>query len=343
MPLVSVVMSVYNDGKYVRDAIESILGQSFTDFEFLIVDDGCTDNTRAIIAEYNDRRIRLIINEQNLGLAPSLNKAIRLSDARYFARQDADDISLPDRLSQEVGFLESHPDVALVGSPAIVIAHDGEPIGFWPAVSEDIDLKWGLLFMNSFIHSSIMARRSVVEQLGYYTEDTQKAKAFVEDYDLWCRINRISRSANLPTPLLKFRQNPTSASVRTRHEQIRQRDRIARENIAWLLGVSELEEAKWMRLKRFLLYPPGEDPKLNGWEHREAVSFLESIHAAFCQKYQVPRRAAIIHRHRKYWVWARHAWALALRRSGGHDLGCRLAMLGEGVRLLGSAGRLSVS
>jgi hypothetical protein len=341
MPLVSVVMSVYNDGKYVRDALESILGQSFTDFEFLIVDDGCTDNTRAIIAEYNDRRIRLIINEQNLGLAPSLNKAIRLSDAKYFARQDADDISLPDRLSREVDYLESHPEVALVGSPAIVIADNGEPRGFWPVVTEDIDLKWGLLFMSSFVHSSIMARRSVVEQAGCYTEDPQKA--FVEDYELWCRINRISRSANLPVPLLKFRQNPTSVSARTRDEQIRQRDRIAQENIRWLLGASELEEGSWMRLKRFLLHPPGEDPKLDGWELREALSFLESIHAAFCRKYQVPRKAAIIHRHREYWLWARHAWALALRRDGKPGLRCRLAMMGAGLRLLGNAGRLSVS
>src|SRR5208282_4125399 len=82
-PLVSVVMSVYNDGKYVKDAIESILAQTFTDFEFVIVDDGCTDNTRDIIAGYHDARIRLIVNEHNLGLAPSLNKAIRLSGAQY--------------------------------------------------------------------------------------------------------------------------------------------------------------------------------------------------------------------------------------------------------------------
>lgn len=343
MPLVSVVMSVYNDGKYVKDAIESILAQTFTDFEFVIVDDGCTDNTRDIIAGYHDARIRLIVNEHNLGLAPSLNKAIRLSGAQYIARQDADDISLPDRLSREVDYLESHPDVALVGSAAIVIAHDGERRGVWPAIAEDLDLKWSLLFLNPFIHSSIMVRRSVVEEAGYYTARPEIAQAFVEDYELWSRVNRISRSANFAQPLLKFRQNPTSASVRTRPEHLRQRDRIAQENLCWVWGMRELEDGTWMRLRRFLLHPPGENLDLDCGEVRPTVSLLESLHAAFCVKYEVPRKLAGLHRRRTYWQWARHAWALALRQNGRRNLRCRLALLAAGMRLLGSAGRLSAS
>ena len=339
MPLVSVVMSVYNDGRYVKDALESILAQTFTDFEFLIVDDGCTDNTRAIIAGYHDARIRLIINQHNLGLAPSLNKAIRLSAARYVARQDADDISLPDRLAREVEYLESHPDVAMVGSPAIVISHDGEWKAAWPVVSEDIDLKWGLLFGNPFIHSSIMVRRALVEQAGYYPEETEVAKEFVEDYDLWCRINGIARSANLSTPLLKFRQNPTSVSVRTREEQLRQRERIAQTNIGRVLGVPELDDGSWTRLRRFLLHPPGEDLDLDWADVRPTVSLLQSLHAAFCRKYEGPLELAFLHRRRMYRLWARHAWALALRQNGRRDLRCRLILLGEGMRLLASAAR----
>ena len=338
MPLVSVVMSVYNDGHYVKDAIESILAQTFADFELLIVDDGCTDDTRAIIATYHDARIRLIINERNIGLAPSLNRAIRLSGAKYIARQDADDISLPDRLSREVDYLENHPEVALLGSAAMVISHDGQPRGDWPALAEDLDLKWSLLFVNPFIHSSVMVRRSVVEQAGYYTERPDIARAFVEDYELWSRINRIARSANLPQPLLKFRQNPTSASVRTHVDHLRQRDRIAQENLCWVWGVPELEEATWRRLGRFLRHPPGENLDLDRTEVRPTLSLLESLHAAFCKKYEIPPKLADLHRRRTYWQWTRHAWALALRQNGRRDLGCRLALLATGTKLLGSAG-----
>jgi hypothetical protein len=184
-----------------------------------------------------------------------------------------------------------------------------------------------------------MVRRTIVEEAGYYPEEPEIARAFVEDYDLWCRINRISRSANLSTPLLKFRQNPTSASVRTRDEQGRQRERLAQRSLCWILGMPELDEGLWMRLKRFLLQRPGEDVNLESPEVRETTSLLESLHAAFCLKYAFPHEVARLHRRRTYRLWARHAWALALRQNGRRDLRCRMTLIGAGLRLLAGAGR----
>ena len=111
-------MSVYNGERYLRPAVESILNQSYPDFEFIVIDDGSADNSRNILAEYavQDSRLRIIPNETNLGLTRSLNKAIGLAHGRYLGRQDADDISLPQRLERQVAFLNAHPEVGLVGT-----------------------------------------------------------------------------------------------------------------------------------------------------------------------------------------------------------------------------------
>jgi len=327
MPLISVVMSVFNDDHYVRHAIESVLSQTFTDFEFIIVDDGCTDNTRAIIEAYSDKRIRLVINENNIGLAPSLNKAIRLSNAKYVARQDADDISLSERLSREVEYLETHSDVALVGSSAVRISHSGEWIGYWNAIAEDIDLKWTLLFCNPFIHSSIMMRRSVADQVGCYTERPEVAKAFVEDYDLWSRINRISRSANLRQPLLKYRLNPTSVSVRTCDDQIEQANRISLRNISWLLNrdVTLGEERQALEDANLLFYSPdGRDPQLPPPRLRSAVTFFGELQRAFYCRYSFSPSAISAHKRHWHWIWGRHLLALSLRCPAG--IGNRLTL-----------------
>ena len=327
MPLVSVVMSVYNDGRYVSDAIESILSQSFTDFEFLIVDDGSTDDTRAIIASYNDARIRLVTNARNLGLAPSLNKAIRLSRGEYIARQDADDISLKNRLSLQVNYLESHPHIAMLGSAAVLISQSGEWKQAWPVMLQDIDLKWALLFRNPFVHSSIMMRRSVVEQAGYYTEEPLVAKPCVEDYDLWCRINMIWQSANLPTPLLKYRANPTSVSVRTADEHLRQANRVASKNRSWVLAESELGAKRdahasggchaYDDANELFRSPSGHDPELSPARLRAAVAFLDKLQNAFYAKYRFSRSDIGTHRRHWYWIWGKHLLALSLRTRAG--------------------------
>ena len=115
-PKVAVLMSVYNGEKYLREAINSILSQTFNDFEFLIINDGSTDGTADILKSYTDSRIKIINNEKNIGLTKSLNKGLKIAKGEYIARQDADDISMPERLKEEVAFLEIHKDYAVVGT-----------------------------------------------------------------------------------------------------------------------------------------------------------------------------------------------------------------------------------
>ncbi len=128
-PKVSVIMSVYNGDKYLREAIESILNQTFTDFEFIIVNDGSTDNSLEIIESYDDERIKTINNKKNIGLTKSLNKALKFAKGKYIARQDADDVSLPNRFEKQVEYLDSHPEVALVGTSVYLIDENGKIIG----------------------------------------------------------------------------------------------------------------------------------------------------------------------------------------------------------------------
>ena len=126
MPEITVLMPVYNGEKYLRPAIESILNQTFSDFEFLIINDGSTDNSESIILSYKDERIRYVKNENNLKLIKTLNKGIDLARGKYIARMDADDISLPTRLEREIEYMESHPECGLVSVFPYVMSESGK-------------------------------------------------------------------------------------------------------------------------------------------------------------------------------------------------------------------------
>jgi glycosyltransferase involved in cell wall biosynthesis len=208
-PKVTVLMSVYNGKKYLREAIDSILGQTFTDFEFLIIDDGSTDSSADIIRSYSDPRVRFIRNEKNMGLTRSLNKGIRLATGEYIARQDADDISLPERLEKQVRFLDQNKDVGLVGTYFFMINEAGKTICVWNRLPEGIDLKKILLKGNPFGHGSVMFRAECIEKVGPYREEFKS----VQDYDLWLRISEVYDVANIPEPLYKWRFHSKSISA----------------------------------------------------------------------------------------------------------------------------------
>lgn len=169
-PLVSVVMAVYNEEKYLRDSIESILSQTFTDFEFVVINDGSVDKTQDILENYaqRDRRIKLIINERNLGLVKSLNKGIKLAKGKYIARMDAGDVSYPERLNKQVEFLEDNRAVYIVGTSAYWMNGNKTIIGGskFPTVVDGISLyKTG-----GAIHPSIMIQSQLFEKIGLYNE-----------------------------------------------------------------------------------------------------------------------------------------------------------------------------
>lgn len=332
MPLISVLLPVYNDARYVCASIESILRQTLRDFELVVINDGSTDDTPEIVSRFRDQRIRLIHNEHNLGLAPSLNRGIAAAKGDYIARQDADDIALPHRLRTQIEFLRSHPDCAMVGSQALLIDDQGREQGVFgcPPIA-DIDIKWGLLFSNAFIHGSVMMRRDVVDKTGGYTEDPVIFRAFVEDYDLWSRINRVARSANIPEPLEKYRLNPRGASARTRLEQQRQTREVSKRNICWLLGCREMDPDAWRGLTQFSVTWGS----LLTHEARAALALYQAINEAFGRRY-LTADSATDPRRRCYLQWARRALAQA-RRNPHLDRRCRTVMLCAAAKLLADA------
>lgn len=337
-PLVSVLLPVYNDSKTVADSIRSILEQSLPDFELLAIDDGSADNTREVVGSFKDGRIRLIANERNLGLAPTLNRAIAVARGEYLARQDADDISFPRRLEKQVDFLSSHPDVAMVGSRAILIGEDAAETGSWdyPPV-HDIDIKWNLLFRNPFIHTSVVLRRGILEKTGLYTDDPTLFRAFVEDYDLWSRVNEVAKSANFAERLVKYRVSATSASSRTFTEQLRAVRSISQRNICHLLGWDCIDPVCWQGLERFLYHPIRQQLDLTSAEVNCTLAFLTTIHETFCAKYGLGRREAAIHRRGVFWPWGKHALTLSYRRNGQRDAACRFSLLAGGAKLVARA------
>lgn len=206
-PSVSVVLAVFNGGELLRSSIESILRQSFQDFELLVVDDGSSDVTPDILRSYNDPRLRVLTNEKNLGLTRSLNRGLNEARGEFVARQDADDLSAPDRLEKQVGFLRAHPEIALLGSSAWRMNPAGKITG--PndmPVTHDV-IRWASIVDSPFLHTAVMFRRElVIQQFHGYDEQF----AICQDYDLWTRIAAVHRVANLPERLVSMREHPSS-------------------------------------------------------------------------------------------------------------------------------------
>ena len=197
---VSVVMSVYNSEYYLREAINSILNQTFADFEFLIVDDGSTDNSLEIIRSFSDKRIVLIQNEKNLGLAVSLNKAIRLAKGKYIARMDADDIAMPFRLYKQVSFMERNIHLDLSGSWVKVFGAVKSVVWKYPASTDEI--KAEILFNSTFAHPSVIYRRDIFLKKGLLYDESVKRG---QDYELWSRVVKSCKVENIQEVLLHYR------------------------------------------------------------------------------------------------------------------------------------------
>jgi hypothetical protein len=209
-PIVSVLMSVFNGQAFLPEAIESILGQTFRDFEFVIIDDGSTDKTAEILAEHavRDPRIR-VHRHENKGRANSLNIGIELSRSSYIARMDADDISLPNRLKEQVEFMGRNPSVGLLSGSYDLIDVEGRLMGTVPLLTRDEEIKQAMLVNNAMCHPAAMMRREVAIACGGY----RKAFLDADDYDLWLRISERSQLANLEQPILQYRVHSKQVSV----------------------------------------------------------------------------------------------------------------------------------
>lgn len=233
-PKISVVMSVYNGEKYLRESIESILQQTFSDFEFIIINDGSTDQTKEILEFYKDSRIRLI-HQGNKGLTKSLNKGIKLAKGEYIARQDADDISYPKRFEKQIAYMASNADIALCGT-WVKIFGTLDTEWHYPLSHDEISCKH--LFENSLAHSSVIIRNSIIKKHNLFYDETLKTS---QDYDLWVRISQNHRIANLNELLLKHRLHETNVGKIKKTDQIHSAD-IVREKQLLDLGLSVSEE-----------------------------------------------------------------------------------------------------
>jgi hypothetical protein len=223
VPEVSVLMSVYNGERYLRESIESILSQTFTDFEFIIVDDGSFDSTATILRNYRDPRMVLLSNEVNIGLTHSLNRGLAVARGRFIARQDADDVSLPNRLERQVLFLREHPAVGILGSCCQLIDRDGRKLWLYQVPTHDLNIRWKSLLENPFAHPSVMMRRDILTGNGLSYDETLQV---AQDYDLWTRMMRYTQGANLTEPLIHYRL--CTGVTRTRKEtQLKHHDHIA--------------------------------------------------------------------------------------------------------------------
>lgn len=206
-PFISVILPVYNAQPFLKEAIESILNQSYSNFEFIIINDGSTDDSEKTILQFNDSRIKYYY-QQNKGLGATLNIALSLCAGKYIARQDQDDVSYPDRFKKQIEFLEKNPTTVLLGTRAKILIENTTEIKYHNHATHSADLKFDLLFDNPFVHSSVMFKKSIIDEVGIYTID----RNLYEDYDLWSRMALNGEVANLPDILLDYRHHAKGLS-----------------------------------------------------------------------------------------------------------------------------------
>ncbi len=239
VPKVSIIMAVYNGERFLQESIDSILGQSFTDYELIIVDDGSIDRTPHILgtAAAGDGRIVLVRNASNIGLTKSLNKAMAVAQGLYLARQDADDLSFPERLRTQVAYLDDHPSVGLLGTAYTVIDQNGMRLAIHQQPLTDTEIRWQMLFHNAFCHTSVMWRRSVLSsEEPCYEEGYQ----YSQDYGLWAKLLRQTVAANLDLPLVAYRAHDASIEATSRSAQQHTATSIATQEIRRLLGTQSV-------------------------------------------------------------------------------------------------------
>jgi len=222
-PIVSVIMPVYNGEPYLREAIDSILAQTYTNFELLVVDDNSTDLTVNIVQSYADPRIRLLTAAHE-GIAQALNKGLAAARGNYVARMDSDDVSAPHRLEKQVAYLMLHQGVVMVGSWARLIDQESNNIGTCRTLlTRGRQLRVALWADNQFVHGSVMMRRDAVRAVADYRYDFTTS----EDYDMWLRLAEIGELANLAEPLYHLRVHQSSKTANEGAYRVKDLARLA--------------------------------------------------------------------------------------------------------------------
>ncbi len=244
-PLVSVLMSVYNDASHLTAAVESILAQTLDDLEFIIIDDGSTDGSTELLNTINDPRIRLTLSKRNWGLTASLNRGLRECRGRFVARIDADDVAVPERLHRQVEVLEQRADIGILGSARLLIDEHDQLVGRSHPPVEDLAIRWKSLLGNPFGHPTVMLRAELLKRHRLQYDRTFRT---AQDYELWTRLLRVARGANLAEPLVRYRLR-NGASRTDKEQQLENHDRIAALSIRRMLPDFEVTDEQVRNLR----------------------------------------------------------------------------------------------
>ena len=232
MPKISVILPIYNAQAFIADAVNSVLTQSFQDFELILIDDASSDRTPEILAGMSDPRICIIHHDANRGLVTSLNEGLRLASGNFIARMDHDDIALPNRFSRQLTFLEQHSSIGVVGTGYRLIDGVGSlGLSYRPPVMHE-EISWAMSFLCPLAHPTVMARRDLLIAHGGYNESA----AYAEDYDLWERLSRQVKFANLPEPLLLLRKHGGNLTNVWLNKNTAVSTDVATRRIGFLLG-----------------------------------------------------------------------------------------------------------
>jgi glycosyltransferase involved in cell wall biosynthesis len=232
-------MPAWNAEQFIAEAMDSVLTQTFKDFEFIIINDGSTDGTSKIIRSYNDPRIIFIDNEKNQGVAVALNQGMGMARGKYIARMDADDISYPERFMKQVEFMEKNPNVGVLGADVQVL--DGRD--YKALVQKGRVGLLGMMRDNKICHPTVMLRKSTFDQHNLrYSSDFEAA----EDYELWARAVRYTAIANLPDVLLKYRWHDNNTSKRKRESQLMNVRKVRESLVDYIAGQDD-EDKKLLK------------------------------------------------------------------------------------------------
>lgn len=286
-------MSVYNGAPYLALAIQSILNQSESDFEFIIIDDGSDDDSPQILKDYasRDSRIRLLTNLRNIGLTPSLNIALNLAQGEYIARQDADDISLPIRLAEQADYLDAHHEAVLLGGNLALMDEHGNIFDYLPRSAHPAIIRFMLLFYNHLSgHGGVMFRRTACLSLGGYDEKLR----YSQDYELWGRLMNQGEIHIISRVWLQHRRHKTSISAEKFTEQEAISLHISQSILARELGQAPPPQVI-TQLRGFWLEP-----------FPERILPLQMHLSAYFRAYSAPHKNRLrAHISKRYQYWAR--------------------------------------
>ena len=270
---ISVLMPVYNAEKYLKGAIDSILSQTYSDFEFVIIDDCSSDSSVSIIESYSDERIVFSKNEQNSGVAVTLNRGLKLCHGEYIARMDSDDISRPDRFEKQLAFLQAHPDVAVATCGVRTFCGDKTiSESGWTSIDPE-KIKKDLFFSCALAHPTVMMRREVINTLGGYAPDYNG----LEDYELWCRVIEKHKIASVGEVLFEYRVHEGQVSKKP-SESVKNAQKELKKRQLEQIG-AELSENE---LSAFLSFATG--------DFRCTDEELDGLHKAFCKISEANRK-----------------------------------------------------